>query len=278
MSVCFQDECGGPDVRAGRAWGVFPCCFFRGGGGGGGGYRCIPPGCRRVRPSSGVWPACGSFRLRSVFFVSCRFWISGCLFGEGRLWCGWPGRWPAVFPSGFGGSFAEANRRASPVGSCCQGATPEMKLVTRSWIVGQGEYTNGIESMKYVPQRTASVWMPFKQGCDEESGDADFDSFKTAPWDDGETQRNETHEVMCRPMVHKEQACDEESGDADLDSFKTAPWDAGGTQRDETHEVMCRQMVHNVDRLTTGNTKCVLTNVGGYELSPVGVDPGWRRR
>ena len=77
------------------------------------------------------------------------------------------------------------------------GATPEMQLVTRSWIVGQGEYTNGIESMKYVPQRTASVWMPFEQGCDEESGDADFDSFKTAPWDDGETQRNKTHEVMC---------------------------------------------------------------------------------
>ena len=74
-----------------------------------------------------------------------------------------------------------------------------------------------MESMKYVPQRTASVWMPFEQGCDEESGDADFDS------------------------------------------FKTAPWDAGGTQRDETHEVMCRQMVHNVDRLTTGNTKCELT-------------------
>ena len=60
-------------------------------------------------------------------------------------------------------------------------------------------------------------------------------------------------------MVHKEQACDEESGDADLDTFKTVPWDAGGTQRDETHEVMCRQMVHNADRLTTGNTKCVLT-------------------
>ena len=27
MSVCFQDECGGPDVWAGRVLGVFPCCF-----------------------------------------------------------------------------------------------------------------------------------------------------------------------------------------------------------------------------------------------------------
>ena len=44
--------------------------------------------------------------------------------------------------------------------------------------------------------------MPFEQACDEESGDADFDSFKTAPWDAGETQRDETHEVMCRPMGH----------------------------------------------------------------------------
>ena len=56
-----------------------------------------------------------------------------------------------------------------------------------------------------------------------------------------------------------EQACDEESGDAEFDSFKTAPWDAGGTKRDETHEMRCRPLVHNVDRLTTGNTKCELT-------------------
>ena len=55
------------------------------------------------------------------------------------------------------------------------GATPEMKLVTRSWIVGEGEYTNGVESIKYVPQLTASIRMPFEQSCDEESGDADFD-------------------------------------------------------------------------------------------------------
>ena len=75
------------------------------------------------------------------------------------------------------------------------GATPEMKLVMRTWIVGQGEYTNGIESIKYVPQRTASVWMPFKQACDEESVDVDFDSSKTAPWDDGETQKDDRHEV-----------------------------------------------------------------------------------
>ena len=101
--------------------------------------------------------------------------------------------------------------------------------------------------------------MPFEQACDEESGDADFDSSKTAPWDDGETQRVDRHEVLCRPMVHNEQTCDEESGDVDFDSFKTAPWDAGGTKRDETHEVRCRPMVHAVDRLTTGNTKCELT-------------------
>ena len=56
--------------------------------------------------------------------------------------------------------------------------------------------------MKYVPQMTASVWMPFKQMCDEESGDADFDSFKTAPWDAGGAQRDKLHEVMCRTMVH----------------------------------------------------------------------------
>ena len=29
-----------------------------------------------------------------------------------------------AFPSGFGGCFAEANRRANPVGSCCPGSDP----------------------------------------------------------------------------------------------------------------------------------------------------------
>ena len=62
---------------------------------------------------------------------------------------------------------------------------------------------NGIESIKYVPHRTASVWMPFEQACDEESGDVDFDSFKTAPWDAGGTKRDEIHGARCRPMVHK---------------------------------------------------------------------------
>ena len=151
------------------------------------------------------------------------------------------------------------------------GATPEMKLVTRSWIVGEGEYSNGIESIKYVPQRTASIWMPFEQACDEESGDADFD--EAAPWDDGEIRRKDIHEVWCRPRVHSEQSCGEESGDADFDSFKTAPWDAGGTKRDETYEVRCRPMIHNVDRLTTGNTKYELTTERLVDTNC----PGWSR-
>ena len=82
------------------------------------------------------------------------------------------------------------------------GATPEMKLVTKSWMAGRQETTNGMGSMNYVRQLTASVWMPFKQTCDEESDDADFDSFKTAPWDAGGTQRDKLLEVMCRTMVH----------------------------------------------------------------------------
>ena len=40
--------------------------------GGGGGCRCIPPGGRRVRLSSGVWPAIGSVRLSSVCPARCR--------------------------------------------------------------------------------------------------------------------------------------------------------------------------------------------------------------
>ena len=35
--------------------------------------------------------------------------------------------------------------------------------------------------MKLVTKRTASVWMPFEQACDEESGDADLTLSKRRP-------------------------------------------------------------------------------------------------
>ena len=89
----------------------------------------------------------------------------------------------------------------APLARAAPGATPGKKLGTKSWMVGRT--MNGVESMKYVPQTTASVWMPFKQTCNEESGDADFDSFKTAPWDAGGIQGDRFHKVMCRTIVHK---------------------------------------------------------------------------
>ena len=82
------------------------------------------------------------------------------------------------------------------------GVIPEMKLVTKFWMMGRRETTTGVKSLEYVLQMTASVWMPFNQMCEEESGDANFDSFKTAPWDAGGTQRDEVQESMCRAMVH----------------------------------------------------------------------------
>ena len=82
------------------------------------------------------------------------------------------------------------------------GVIPEMKLVAKLWMMGRRETTTGVKRLNYVLQMTASVRMPFNQMCDEESGDADFDSFKTAPWDAGGTQRDEVHETMCRARVH----------------------------------------------------------------------------
>ena len=63
-------------------------------------------------------------------------------------------------------------------------------------MVGRQETMDDVEVRKHVPQMTASVWMPFKQTCVEESGDADFDSFKTAPWDAGGTQRDKLQKVL----------------------------------------------------------------------------------
>ena len=95
----------------------------------------------------------------------------------------------------------------APLACAAPGATPEKKLVTKFWMVGRQETRIGAENMKYVPQMTVSVWMPLNQTCIKESGDADFDSFKTAPWDAGGTQSDEFHEVMCRAMVHNIDGC-----------------------------------------------------------------------
>ena len=51
----------------------------------------------------------------------------------------------------------------------------------------------GEKSVEYAIQATASVWMPFKQVHNVESGDVDFDSFGMAPWDAGGM-----HDDRCR--------------------------------------------------------------------------------
>ena len=61
------------------------------------------------------------------------------------------------------------------------GVIPEMKLVTKFWMMGRRETTTGVNSLEYVLQMTAPVWMPFNQTCEEESDDANFDSFKRRP-------------------------------------------------------------------------------------------------
>ena len=106
-----------------------------------------------------------------------------------------------MLPSGFGGCSAEADERAL-LARAAPGVIPEMKLLTEFGMMGRQETTTGVKSLKYVPQMTASVWMPFDQTYDEESGDADFDSLKTTPWDTGGMPRDEVHEPICRAMVH----------------------------------------------------------------------------
>ena len=135
----------------------------------------------------------------------------------------------------------------APLARAAPRATPEKKLVTKFWMVGRQETMNGVESMKYVPQMTASVWMPFKQTCNEESGDTDFDSFKTAPWDAGGAQSDKFHEVMCRAMVHN----------VDI-------WTTRNTERELATKML---MDTNYPRLTTTPGECDAsyrgTHIGG---------------
>ena len=48
-----------------------------------------------------------------------------------------------MFPSGFGGSLAEVNRRASPVGWCCPGSNPGDEVgneILDGWSTGDHEW------------------------------------------------------------------------------------------------------------------------------------------
>ena len=161
--------------------------------GGGSGCRCIP---------SGVWHAISSFRLSSVCPAHCQLGVPSCFLGKVAFDVVGLGVGLPCFRVDSEEAWLKRTDERAPLARAALGATPEMKLVEKSWMVGRQQTTNGMESMKYVPQMTASVWMAFNQTCDEESGDTDLDSFKTAPWDAGGTQRDKLHEVMCRAMVH----------------------------------------------------------------------------
>ena len=108
-------------------------------------------------------------------------------------------RWPAVSPSGFGGNVADLDRRASPVGSYSPGSDPGEvgSKITDGWSTGTHEWCGKSTICN------SDDGFSFKQTCNEESGDADIDSFKTAPWDAGGIQGDRFHEVMCQTIVHK---------------------------------------------------------------------------
>ena len=110
-------------------------------GGGGGGCRYIPLGGRRVRLSSGVWPAIGSFR--SVLPVAgCEFpavFLGKVAFEVVGLGIGAP-----CFRVDSEEALLKRTDERAPLARAAPGATPGMKLVTKSWIVGRREYTNGM--------------------------------------------------------------------------------------------------------------------------------------
>ena len=119
---------------------------------------------------------------------------------------------------------------------------------------------------------TASVWMPFNQTCEEESGDADFDSFKMAPWDAGGTQQDKVHETMCRARVHNIDGLMTKNTECvfptnmllamNCPRWKFTPGEDDASYRDtldKIHETMRRAMAHNIDGSTTRNTGCVFT-------------------
>ena len=104
--------------------------------------------------------------------------------------------------------------------------------------------------------------MPFKQTCNEESGDVDFDSFKTVPWDAGGTQSDTFHEVMCRAMVHN-----------------VDRWTTRNTARELATKML---MDTNCPRLTMTPGECDAsyrgTQIGGELHDTLAISDGYTRR
>ena len=153
-------------------------------------------------------------------------------------------------PSGFGGSFAEANRRASPVGSCCPGSDPREEV--------------GNEILDGWSTRNKKPWCGKYEirTSDDGVSDADFDSFKTAPWDAGGTQSDKLHEVMCRAMVHN-----------------VARWTTRNTERELATKML---MDTNCPRLTMtpgeGDASYRGTQIGGELHDTLAISDGHTRR
>ena len=172
-----------------------------------------------------------------------------------------------VGPPCFRVDSEDALQKRALLARAALGVIPEMKLVTKFWMMGRRETTTGVKSVEYVLHMTASVWMPFNQTCEEESGDANFDSFKTAPWDAGGTQRDEVQDSMCRARVHNIDGWATKNTECvfptnmllamNCPRLKLTPGKDDASYRDtldKIHETMCRAMVHNIDGLTTRNT------------------------
>ena len=136
------------------------------------------PAVGRLRLSSGVGPTVGWVRYSaSVCPACCRpFFLGKVAFDAVGLGVG-----PPCLRVDSEEALLKRTDERAPLARAAPGATPEKKLVTKSWMIGRQETMNGAESMKYVPEMTASVWMPLNQTCIKESGDADLTLSKRRP-------------------------------------------------------------------------------------------------
>ena len=151
--------------------------------GGGSGCRCIPPGHRRVRHGSGVWPTVGRIRCSSgVCPACCRLEVPGPFFlgkvafdlvglGDGLPCLRVDSEDILLTLTDERAQLACAAPGVTPGDSSEKGA-PVRELILPS-VLG--------EPLADCLQEP----MSFEQVYRVESGDVDFDSFGMAPWDAG---------------------------------------------------------------------------------------------
>ena len=182
--VCFQDECGGPDVRAAVSEEYSSVVFAGGGGEVPDAYPLVVVKSDTARVSVLPVAAC---KFPAVFLGKVTFDVVSLGIGPPCLRVDSEETLLTVINERA--QLARAAPGLTPVDSSEEGAlVPELiklSVLGEPLVDSLQESMPAAEWLEYVIQVTALIWEPLEQVHYVVSDDVDFDSFGMTPWDAG---------------------------------------------------------------------------------------------